>query len=99
MCRKKKKSERETGRLLATWWGTGDAEIKVPSVENRELSLVLSSKPTAGQNITLHASPIDRKSVFVIFAFKLVHLHFPDLFQHKVVCVMTSESDLLTVIC
>ena len=36
------------------------AEIKVPSVENPKLSKVLSSKPGAGQNIAMHASPTAR---------------------------------------
>ena len=37
-------------------WGTADAEIKVPSVENSELPKVLPLKPGVGQNIAMHAS-------------------------------------------
>ena len=42
-------------------WGIEDAKIKVPSVENQELSKVLSLKPGVGRHITLHASPAVRK--------------------------------------
>ena len=42
--------------------GTAEAEIKVPSAENPELSAVLSVKPGGGQNIVLHVSPAARNS-------------------------------------
>ena len=45
--------------LVLSWWGTGDAEIKV-SAESQELSQVLPLKPEAGENIAIHASPIAR---------------------------------------
>ena len=34
-----------------------DAEVKVPSAENTELSVVLSFGPGVDQNILIHASP------------------------------------------
>ena len=36
---------------VSALWGTADAEIKVPSVENPEPTSVLPSKPGVGQNI------------------------------------------------
>ena len=36
-------------------WLPADAEIKVPSVENPELTNSLPLKPGAGQNIAMHA--------------------------------------------
>ena len=36
-------------------WAAADAEIKVPSVENRELKVLLS-KPAVGQYIAIHAT-------------------------------------------
>ena len=55
--------------------GSADAEIKVPSLENPELSQVLSFKPgvRAGQIVAWRASAAAKHSVFVIFAF-LIHL-------------------------
>ena len=38
-------------------WGIADTEIKVPSVENTELTSVLPLKLGVGQNIATHASP------------------------------------------
>ena len=35
-----------------------DAEVKVPSVQNPELTNVLPVKPKVGQNIAMHASPL-----------------------------------------
>ena len=37
-------------------WGTADAEIKVPSVENPELKKVLPLKPKIGQYIDMYAT-------------------------------------------
>ena len=59
-------------RLLVFFWssyhsppflGTADAEIKVSSVENSELSKVLPLKPRVGQTIVTHASPSAENSV------------------------------------
>ena len=52
--------------FLVTWnpqWGIADREekIKVLSVDNPELSKVLTFKPRVGQNIALHAWPAARK--------------------------------------
>lgn len=54
--------------------GSADAEIKVPSLENPELSQVLSFKPgvRAGQIVAWRASAAAKHSVFVISAF-LIH--------------------------
>ena len=42
-----------------TLWGTVDAEIKVPSFENPELTNVLPFiKPEVGQNTSTHAFPL-----------------------------------------
>ena len=38
-------------------WGTADTEIKVPSVENPEMTNILPLKPWVSQNIASHASP------------------------------------------
>ena len=43
-----------------------DAEIKVPSVENPELTNVLPVKPGVGQNIAMHAYPTARIFFFVL---------------------------------
>ena len=47
-------------------WGTADAQIKVPSAENLELSCVLALKPGVGQNIAMHASPTARSFLLVL---------------------------------
>ena len=44
-------------------WDTTDAEIKVPSVENGDLTNVLCLKPEVGQNIATYASPTARIGV------------------------------------
>ena len=44
---------------------TADAEIKVPSGENPELTNGLSLKPGVGQNIATHAS-LTAKNVFLV---------------------------------
>ena len=46
--------------VLSPHWGTADADITVPSVENPELTNVLRLKPGVGQNIAMHASPTAR---------------------------------------
>ena len=45
--------------------GTADADIQVRSVENPELTNVLSLKPGVGQIIAMHASPTARTVVLV----------------------------------
>ena len=57
---------------ISPQWGTGDAEMKAPSVENSELTNVLPLKSGVGQNIAMHASPIvgdffsDLISIFLV---------------------------------
>ena len=53
---------------------TADAEIKVSSAENPELSEVFSSKPDAGQNIAVLASSAARN-------FPRSNLYFPGQFN------------------
>ena len=44
-------------------------DIKLPSVQNPELSKFLSVQPVLGQNIDLNAPPAARKSLLLIFTF------------------------------
>ena len=50
-----------------------DAEMKVPSVENTELTHVLLLKPGVGQDIAIHASPTARNFVLVLIFTLPVH--------------------------
>ena len=54
-------------------WGTVDAKIKVPSVENPELTDVLPLKPGVGQIIAMHASHTARNSFLVLILTFPVH--------------------------
>ena len=56
-------------------WETGILELRPPSLVNPELSKVLSSKPSVGQNIASHASSAARNST-VLFTFPVPSLHF-----------------------
>ena len=47
---------------------TTDVEIKVPSVENSELTNVLPLKPGVGQNIATQASPTARNFFLVLIS-------------------------------
>ena len=47
-----------TVTVLLPQWGTADAEIKVPSVENTELTTVLPSKSGGRQDIAMVARPL-----------------------------------------
>ena len=58
-------------------WCTADAEIKDPSVKNPELSKVFPLKPWVGQNIAMHASPIDRNFFLELIYTLLVHSPAP----------------------
>ena len=49
-------------------WVTADAEIKVPSVENPELTHVLPLKLGVGQNLSMHASPAARNFLNVLIS-------------------------------
>ena len=53
--------------------GTVDAGIKVPSVENPEVTSVLPLKPGEGQNIARYASPTARSSFLVLISTFPVH--------------------------
>ena len=57
----------------------GRRNYKVPSVENPELTDVLSFKPGAGQNTAKHALPTARNLFLVLVStFPSIHLHiFP----------------------
>ena len=59
-------------QILNQQWGTADAESKVPSVENPELTDVLPSKPGVGQNTAVYASPI-RNFFLVLISTLPVH--------------------------
>ena len=50
-------TERTGHVTMSLQWGTADAEINAPSVENPQLTNVLSLWPAAGQNIATHAWP------------------------------------------
>ena len=50
-------------------WGTTNAEMKAPSVENSQPSKVLPLNPGAGQNIARHASTTAKNSSLPIFYF------------------------------
>ena len=83
---------------LLTAPSTADAEMKVPSVENPELSKVLFfSQPEVSQNTALHAFLTAVLSVFVIIA-SLIHsaLCSPTLCRHLESYVMNQTRDLLT---
>ena len=45
---------------MSPYWGTTDAEIRVPFAENPELSKVLCLEPGVGDNVALHALPAAR---------------------------------------
>ena len=64
-------------------WATEDAEIKVPSVENPELTNVLPAlKPGVGQNIATHASPT---STFPVHSPSFVSKSSPSLAKTNIV--------------
>ena len=80
---------------------TADAEIKVPSAEDPELSKVLSFTPGLGQKIVLRASPTARNYAFLIFAFSF---HSTSFFSFKLssahdVCGMYSNSESDFILC
>ena len=54
-------------------WGTVDAEMKVPSVENPELMNVLPLKPGVGQNIAMYALLTARNFFHVLISTSHVH--------------------------
>ena len=47
-----------------------DTEIKVPSVENSDLTNVLPLKPAVGQTIAMHALPTAR-ILFIVITFQV----------------------------
>ena len=51
--------------VITTQCGTANAEIKITSVENPEMTKVLLLKPEVSQNITTHASPTAKNFFFV----------------------------------
>ena len=55
-----------------------DAEMKVPSVENTEMTHVLLLNPGVGQDIAIHASPTARNLVLVLIFYLTspIHHHF-----------------------
>ena len=57
---------------------TRDAEIKVPFVENAELTNVFFRKHGTGQTIASHALPTARNFFFVLISTFPVHSLFPD---------------------
>ena len=57
--------------------GTTDAEIKVPSKDNLELSKALSLKPGAGPSLDLHAWAAAKNAAFLISAFLVHSTSFP----------------------
>ena len=69
---------------------TADAGIKDLSVENPELSKVLSLQRGAGRNIALHASPTAMNAVRLISAFP-AHSFTPVPFQLELKSVTKSE--------
>ena len=71
-----------------------DAEIKVFSAENPELSNAPSFKPGVGQNIALCALLTARNSAFCKSGCLVDSTSFsPVVFRHKVMDIMVSESD------
>ena len=65
--------------FISPEWNTADAEIKVSSADNPELSEVLSSKSGAGQNIAMLASPTAGNFPFLIYTFPVNSTSFcPD---------------------
>lgn len=58
-------------------WDTVDAEIKIMSIENLELSQVLSFKVGVDHNVASHASSTARNFAFLISA---VPVFFSDFF-------------------
>ena len=66
--------------VVVLQWGTADAEIKTPSVENPELTNVLLLKPGVEHNVAMHASPSARNFFLVLSSAFLVHSPslFPD---------------------
>ena len=59
-------------------WDTVDAEIKILSAENLELTNILPLKPGAGWNIPTHTSTTARNSLLVLHSASF-HLYFsPD---------------------
>ena len=54
-------------------WGTVDTEIKVPYVENPELTNALPLKSGEGQYVALHALPTARNYFLVLISTFLVH--------------------------
>ena len=61
---------------LSLQWGTADAEIKVPSVENLELTKVPSFKFGVGQNVALRTSHTARNSASLISTFPFLSPSF-----------------------
>ena len=59
-------------------WGTADAEIKVHSFENPELTNMFTLKPGVSQNITMHALPTARNFFLVLICipFRSIQLNF-----------------------
>ena len=54
-----------------------DVEIKIPLAEDPELSNVVSFRPDAGQNTTLHTSPAASDGAcYFIPLFDFIQLHF-----------------------
>ena len=60
--------------------GTVDAGIKVPSVENPEVTSVFPLKPREGQNIARHASPTARSSFLLLIS--TFPVHSPSFFSN-----------------
>ena len=66
----------------------------VPTAENPDVRRILSDKPGVDQNIAFHALSATKNSVCFISALLVIQLHFsPDIFQHQVTCVTSSDSD------
>ena len=61
--------------LTCLYMGTADAETRVCSAENPEVTNVRSFKPGVGQNIAAHASPTARNSFFVPYSTFPVYSH------------------------
>ena len=61
-------------------WGTTGAEIKVPSVENPELTNVFPLKPGVGQNVVTYASPASTHFFLVLIS--TFPVHSPSFFQN-----------------
>ena len=63
-------------------WGTVDAEMKVPSVENPELINVFPLKPGVGQKIAMYALLTARNFFHVLISTS--HVHSPSFFSLKI---------------